>query len=96
MKVFASDRADADLAQIKQYLAQRNPAAVETLSDEIDRTFRNLGDFPFIGRARPTLGQGIRSISIYPYVVFYTVETDRIVIVRFLHGRRDIDAEFQR
>jgi plasmid stabilization system protein ParE len=30
------------------------------------------------------------------YVIFYLVERDRIVIVRVLHGRRDIDAEFQR
>jgi len=96
MKVFVSDQADADLAQIKRYLAKRSPAAVMSLSHEIDRTFHNLSDFPFIGRKRPTLGDDIRSISIYPYVVFYTIGADRVVIVRVLHGRRDIDAEFRR
>jgi plasmid stabilization system protein ParE len=29
-------------------------------------------------------------------VIFYIVERDRIVVVRVLDGRRDIDAEFQR
>jgi toxin ParE1/3/4 len=91
MKVVVSDQADADLAQIKRYLAKRSPASVISLSDEIDRTFRNLSDFPFIA-----LGGDIRSISIYPYVVFCTIEADCVVIVRVLHGRRDIDAEFQR
>jgi toxin ParE1/3/4 len=96
MKVFVSDHADADLAQIKHYLAKRSPAAVLSLSHELDRTFQNLSDFPFIGRKRPTLGDEIRSISIHPYVVFYMVEADCVVIVRVLHGRRDIDAEFRR
>ena len=39
---------------------------------------------------------GIRGLVAHPYVIFYLVERDRIVIVRVLHGRRDIDAEFQR
>jgi toxin ParE1/3/4 len=52
--------------------------------------------FPFIGRDRSTLAQGLRSIVTGAYVIFYTVEPDRIIIVRILDGRRDIDAEFQR
>ena len=96
MKVFVSEQADADLVQIYKFLAERNPDAAETLSREINRKFQNLGDFPFIGRDRSTLAEGIRSIVAYPYVIFYMVEHDRIAIVRVLHGRRDIDAEFQR
>jgi len=96
MKVFVSDQADADLLQIYKFLAERNPDAAESLSREINRKFQNLGDFPFIGRDRSTLAEGMRSIVTYPYVIFYMVEHDRIAIVRVLHGRRDIDAEFQR
>ena len=40
--------------------------------------------------------QGIRSVAVGMYVIFYLVEKDRIVIARVLDGRRDIDAEFQR
>jgi toxin ParE1/3/4 len=96
MKVFVSDQADADLRQIYRYLAERNAAAAESLIREIDRKFENLSHFPFIGRERSTLSAGIRSVVTHPYVVFYTVEPDRIIIVRVLHGSRDIDAEFQR
>lgn len=63
---------------------------------EIDRKFANLIDFPFIGRDRSALSQGIRSIVAYPYVIFYRIEASGIAIIRVLHGRRDIDAEFQR
>jgi toxin ParE1/3/4 len=97
MKIFVSDRADADLLQIYRYLAERNRTAAESLFfREIDRKFENLGLFPFIGRERTTLSKGIRSVVAHPYVIFYMVDGDRIVIVRVLHGRRDIDAEFQR
>ena len=63
---------------------------------EIDRKFDNLSLFPFIGRERNALSKGIRSVVAYPYVIFYLIDGDRIVVVRVLHGRRDIDAEFQR
>jgi toxin ParE1/3/4 len=55
-----------------------------------------LSHFPFIGRERSSLARGLRSIVANIHVIFYTVERERIVIVRVLDGRRDIDAEFQR
>jgi toxin ParE1/3/4 len=91
-----NDQADADLLQIYRYLAERNPAAAESLARDIDGKFKNLSRFPFIGRDRSTLAPGIRSIVTHPYVIFYKVEDERVVIARVLHGRRDIDAEFQR
>jgi plasmid stabilization system protein ParE len=63
---------------------------------DIDRKFENLSYFPFIGRERSSLARGLRSIVANIHVIFYTVERERIVIVRVLDGRRDIDAEFQR
>ena len=96
MKVFVSDRADADLLHIYRYLAGRNPAAAESIIGNIDRIFANLSRFPFIGRERGSLVPGLRSIAAWPYVIFYIVGDDRVNIVRVLDGRRDIDAEFQR
>jgi toxin ParE1/3/4 len=94
MKIFVSDQADADLLQINRYLSERNPAAADALIRDIDRKLENFTRF--IGRDRSTLAQGLRSIVTGPYVIFYAVEPDRIIIVRVLDGRRDIDAEFQR
>ncbi|MBX9772797.1 MAG: type II toxin-antitoxin system RelE/ParE family toxin [Xanthobacteraceae bacterium] len=96
MKVVVSDRADADLVRIYRHLSGQSPAAADSLLKEIARKFRNLSDFPFIGRDRSMLSSGIRSIVAHPYVIFYQVEPASVVIVRVLHGRRDIDAEFQR
>jgi len=96
MKLYVSHQADDDLLQICRHLAERNPAAADSLIREIDRKFENLSFFPFIGRSRATLSPDLRSVVVHPYVIFYMVEHDRIVIVRVLHGHRDIDAEFQR
>jgi toxin ParE1/3/4 len=96
MKVIVSERADADLLGIFRYLVERNPAAAEAAIRRIDQKFNNLSRFPFIGRERTTLAADLRSIASGVHVIFYTVEHDRVVIVRVLDGRRDIDAEFQR
>jgi toxin ParE1/3/4 len=96
MNIFVSDRADADILQIYKFLAERNPAAAESLVREIDNKFQNLSRFPFIGRERSSLAPGVRSIVAGIHVIFYMIERNRIIIVRVLDGRRDIDAEFQR
>jgi toxin ParE1/3/4 len=55
-----------------------------------------LSAFPFIGRSRPKLGQGIRSLIVGNHLIFYRVQSDSIVIVRIIDGRMDIDEEFGR
>ena len=96
MDIFISERADNDFLEIYRFLAERNSVVAESLAREIDSKFRNLSRFPFIGRERSSLAPGIRSVVAGAYVIFYLVERSRIVIVRILDGRRDIDAEFQR
>jgi toxin ParE1/3/4 len=96
MKVVVSDAADKDLLQIYSYVVEHNPRAAESLLGEIDTKFQNLARFPFIGRARPSLREGIRSVVVGSYVILYTVDRSAITVVRVLHGRRDIDAEFRK
>ena len=96
MKIFKSDKAQNDLLQIYAYLSERNPQAADTLIEEIDVRFKNLCRFPFIGRERSSLAPGLRSILVGTHLIFYVVERDRIVVVRVIDGRMDIDEEFKR
>jgi toxin ParE1/3/4 len=96
MKVFLSDKARSDLLQFHGYLAERSPSAARARLETINVKFANLTRFPFIGRERSTLGAGVRSLVAGAQVIFYTVEKERIIIVRVLDGRRDIDEEFKR
>ena len=45
-------------------------------------------------RQRPELGDGIRSCVHGHYVIFFEFDPDAVVIVRILHGARDISAVF--
>ncbi|HEY6701211.1 MAG TPA: hypothetical protein VI137_10450 [Pseudolabrys sp.] len=42
------------------------------------------------------LARGLRSVVAENYVIFYRAERERILIVRVVDGRRDIEAEFER
>jgi len=96
MKIVISDKARDDLRRIYGYLAIRNPQAADLLMREIDDRFKNLSRFPFIGRERSSLAPGLRSVLVGTHLIFYLVEPDRIVVVRVIDGRMDIDEEFKR
>jgi toxin ParE1/3/4 len=96
MKIVISDKARDDLRRAYGYLAIRNPQAADALMREIDDRFKNLSRFPFIGRERSSLAPGLRSVLVGTQLIFYLVEPDRIVVVRVIDGRMDIDEEFKR
>jgi toxin ParE1/3/4 len=96
MKVFLSEKARSDLLQFYGYLVERTPSAARAALETINAKFANLTQFPFIGRERSTLGPRVRSLVAGTQVIFYTVEEDRIIVIRILDGRRDIDEEFKR
>jgi toxin ParE1/3/4 len=96
MKIVWSEKAEKDLLQIYAYPSKRNPRAADALVDDVDAKFKNLSRFPFIGRERSSLALGLRSVLVGTHLIFYLVEHDRIVIVRVIDGRMDIDEEFKR
>jgi toxin ParE1/3/4 len=61
---------------------------------EIDAACETLKSWPYSGRKRDELLTGMRSVPVYPYIVFYRVGNAAIEIVRVLHGRRDIASIF--
>ncbi len=96
MKIFISEDADRDLLNIHSYIAERNPAAAVALAHEFKEKLTSLSRFPSIGRDRSNLVKGIRSVVAGNYIIFYRIDSDQVTIMRFLDGRRDIDAEFGR
>jgi toxin ParE1/3/4 len=59
----------------------------------IDATTRR---FASAGRPRDEMGPGIRSIVVYPYIVFYQFTDKELVILRIIHGSQNLDVEFHR
>jgi toxin ParE1/3/4 len=50
--------------------------------------------FPELGIARPDLGDGVRSLAVGAYLIFYRPREGGVVIERVLDGRRDIGPRF--
>lgn len=96
MKIFTSQKARDDLRRVYAYLADRNRQAADSLVRGIDDKLQNISRFPFIGRERSSLAQGLRSVLVGTHIIFYLVEDERIVVVRVIDGRMDIDEEFKR
>jgi plasmid stabilization system protein ParE len=50
-----------------------------------------------MGRARDEdFGPEYRSFAVGEYVIVYCVEESDVLILRVVHGKRDLDAQFER
>ena len=90
-----TDWADQDLFDISLYLARSASIEVaERFIEAFKQKFVLLADNPGIGRRREELAPGLRSIPEGRYVVFYRVLPESLLIVRVLHGSRDVERAF--
>jgi toxin ParE1/3/4 len=89
MKVRYSPRAANDLIAIADYLTERNPAAARAVEAAIRRTVDLLSEFSGSGRAltqRPNVR--VMPLARYPYLIFYTISVEELLILHIRHGAR--------
>lgn len=87
--------AQTDLLESWLAVAEKNLDSADQILDTIDHEASLLLDNPSMGRLRPELGDNIRSwVTKTPYILFYQVCDNDIVIVRVLHHARDISVIF--
>jgi toxin ParE1/3/4 len=88
-----TETAEADLAEIWSYLASEASEAVATrFLSSITVRFSDVLLFPMSGALRSQLGPGLRAIFQHNYAIYYVPGDGEVVIVRVLHGSRDMDA----
>lgn len=88
---YLSEQADADLETIFEYTVQEfSVDQAITYLTELDDLFNALCINPEMGKSRPEIKSGLRSIPKGQHVVFYRILDDHIRIIRVLHGNRDI------
>lgn len=82
--------ADADLDEVWEYVAEDNIDAADRLLNEFYDAIRNLTSFPRAGHRRPDLSsRPIRFQLVREYLIAYVPEADPLVVLAFLHGRRN-------
>jgi len=95
LRIRFTNSAEADLLELWLTIAEENLTAADDALDVIQATASLLGTQPEIGRARPELADGLRSLPTRtPYIIFYLPDEDGLLVVRVLHHARDIDAEY--
>ena len=90
-------RAETDLDEIWYYVAKESSSVeiANRLIDTITDRFFTLAGFPYAGRARDgEFGTGCRSLAAGEYVIVYCVENEDVLILRVVHGRRELESLF--
>lgn len=82
-------RALADLAEIRDYLVERSPSGAERVRLHFVATIERLADFPFLGRRTDEPNVRVLVLTRHPYLVFYAVVADDVVILHVRHGARE-------
>jgi toxin ParE1/3/4 len=93
-------RALIDLFEIATTVGADNPDMALRFYDQAEHTFHRIAEHPGLGHRRTDLDppyDALRAISVdgFPvYLVFYREEPDAVVIIRVMHGARDLPSEF--
>jgi toxin ParE1/3/4 len=96
VRVVVSLRARSDILGIHSYLAEHSPVAADRMLVRFSQRFDELREFPLLGPDRSELRGSLRGLLMNGYIAFYTVEAERIVIVRVLDSRMDIRREMSK
>jgi toxin ParE1/3/4 len=87
-----SARAKRDLLDIWLDIGANNESAANRVYDRLQARIRILEKFPEAGMARPDINDDARVLTERPYLILYRVADVSVLIVRVLHGARDIDS----
>ncbi len=99
-RIIKSDLALTDLEEQAEYIRLRNPGAALRFLDAVETLFRQLASMPGIGQLYETtnpLFQDLRCFTVprfSSHIVYYKPLADGIIVIRVLHGARDIDRIF--
>ena len=100
MNYLVKARARLDLQNHWRYIARDNLPAADRLLDAAEETFKFIAETPGIGSQRSFRKlAGVRSRAVTGfrnYLVFYQTRGETVVIVRVLHGMRDLPRFFCR
>ena len=79
----------SDLANIRDFISENDPAAARAVVDRVFRSVDRLTPFPKSGRAGQVPGTRELVVPGLPYIVVYTCDDTDISIIGVFHGARD-------
>jgi len=85
-----SAEAENDLLDTWLYIAEDQPINADRYLDKLQEKAQKLAEFPNLGRDRPELAEGLKSLPVGRYNLYYITTETKIILVRVLPGDRDI------
>jgi toxin ParE1/3/4 len=89
--------AKADLAEIVDYLAERNLSAATRFVESAHHEFEFIRQYPGAGAIREAVPPSLSGLRSWPikgfrkYLIFYLRAEQVVEIIRVLHGNRDVN-----
>lgn len=86
-----SAKARADIADIWFWIAKEaGDRLADDIIDRIEQRISRLALYPRLGRIRPDIGDGARSLVVERWLVLYDTGTDNVRILRVMDGATDL------
>jgi toxin ParE1/3/4 len=92
-RAILSRGAQRDLLDAARWIARDNPTAARALREAVAKAAQRIGVHPHIGSVRSALAEPpYRFLPLigFPYVIVYDAEREPPLIIRVLHGARDL------
>jgi len=88
MRVRFTDTANDETYQLLAHIAADNPSAAAAVAGIIEATVARLSGFPRLGAATDVPGVRIIVARPHPYLVFYAIERDVLIVRNVRHPAR--------
>jgi len=96
VKLRIAPLASADLDAIWNYIAADSPEAADRVENDLHTAMRLLAEFPGIGHTLPDVDRpGYRFWRVHSYLIAYRVEVTTLIVVRVVHGSRELRAQLR-
>ncbi|HUQ71103.1 MAG TPA: type II toxin-antitoxin system RelE/ParE family toxin [Planctomycetaceae bacterium] len=86
--------ASHDISDILCYIARDNPSAADRLADRVERECQRIAADPDRGTHHDDLPRDLLVYRISSYLIIYQVEQSDVMILRVVHGARDLGSMF--
>ena len=89
MNVRFTPRAEGDLEAIVEYLGERSSRGTRNVLRALYATINLIAAHPFVGEATSNPLARMKTLTGYPYKVFYKIGHAAIEVVHIRHGSRE-------
>jgi toxin ParE1/3/4 len=86
----------ADLREIARYTGRTwGFEQAERYGEELDLALQQLSLTPDLSKRREAIAPGLRSFPVAQHIAFYIQRKNKIVVLRILHPRMNVDEAFE-